>query len=350
MDRVYFDINEKLAKQAHDMMSFRDYSPGRLTAEYRGYVDKAYDLADEAAKERPESAEKAYKLAERYSKRMADNLNASSRIGCMCPSVMVCGAGNFPVRKKEKQNAAADKNYKEFQEIQKLLDKIRGIINGKDIILSGEADAIQRLESKLGMMKAEQEKMKAANKAIRLNDEAKGNQKLKEMGYTDEQIIELRKPDFCGRIGFADYVLKNNNANIHRVEHRLQTLKASKEQGDTEYDNKRKPDFCGRIGFADYVLKNNNANIHRVEHRLQTLKASKEQGDTEYDNKHFKVVENTEIMRLQLMFNEKPDADTRLILKRNGFRWSPKNGSWQRQLTPNARYALKSVIEALEER
>ncbi len=50
------------------------------------------------------------------------------------------------------------------------------------------------------------------------------------------------------------------------------------------------------------------------------------------------------------MFNEKPDADTRLILKRNGFRWSPKNGSWQRQLTPNARYALKSVIEALEER
>ena len=303
MDRVYFDIKEKLAKQAHDMMSFRDYSPGRLTAEYRGYVDKAYDLADEAAKERPESAEKAYKLAERYSKRMADNLNASSRIGCMCPSVMVCGAGNFPVRKKEKQNAAADKNYKEFQEIQKLLDKIRGIINGKDIILSGEADAIQRLESKLGMMKAEQEKMKAANKAIRLNDEAKGNQKLKEMGYTDEQIIELRKPD-----------------------------------------------FCGRIGFADYVLKNNNANIHRVEHRLQTLKASKEQGDTEYDNKYFKVVENTEIMRLQLMFNEKPDADTRLILKRNGFRWSPKNGSWQRQLTPNARYALKSVIEALEER
>lgn len=302
MNRVYFDINEKLAKQAHDMMSFRDYSPGSLTDEYRGYVDKAYELADEAAKERPERADKAYKLAERYSKRMADNLNASSRIGCMCPSVMVCGAGNFPVRKKEKQNAAADKNYKEFQEIQKLLDKIRGIINGKDIVLSGETDAIQRLESKLAMMKAEQEKMKAANRAIRLKDEAKGNQRLKEMGYTDEQIIELRKPD-----------------------------------------------FCGRIGFADYVLKNNNANIHRVEHRLRTLKYSKEKGDTENDHKYFKVVENTEIMRLQLMFKEKPDADTRLILKRNGFRWSPKNGSWQRQLTQNAKYALKSVIEELEE-
>lgn len=303
MDRVYFDINEKLAKQAHDMMSFRDYSPGRLTAEYRGYVDKAYDLADEAAKERPESADKAYKLAKSYSKRMAENLNARSRIGVMCPSVMICGAGNFPVRKKEKQNAASDRNYQEFQEIQQILNKLSGIVNGKDIILSGEADAIKKLEVKLETLKSTQEKMKAANKAIRLKDEAKGNQKLKELGFTDKLIIELRKPD-----------------------------------------------LCGRIGFPDYALKNNNANIHRVEKRLQTLKAAKEQGSTEYDNKYFKVVENTEIMRLQLMFDEKPDADTRSILKRNGFRWSPKNGSWQRQLTPNARYALKSVIEALEER
>lgn len=67
-------------------------------------------------------------------------------------------------------------------------------------------------------------------------------------------------------------------------------------------------------------------------------------------NKCFEVIENKEIMRLQLVFNEKPDADTRLILKRNGFRWSPKNGSWQRQLTQNAKDALKSVIEELEER
>ena len=95
-------------------------------------------------------------------------------------------------------------------------------------------------------------------------------------------------------------------------------------------------------------MRNNNENIHRTEKRLQTLKAAKAQENKECDNKFCKVVENTEIMRLQLLFNEKPDADTREILKKNGFRWSPKNGCWQRQLTNNAKYSLRRVLEELE--
>ena len=34
-----------------------------------------------------------------------------------------------------------------------------------------------------------------------------------------------------------------------------------------------------------------------------------------------------------------PDEATREALKSNGFRWSPKAGAWQRQLTSNAYYA-----------
>ena len=33
MKRVYYTINEVTAKQAHDMMSMRDYEPGSKTAE-----------------------------------------------------------------------------------------------------------------------------------------------------------------------------------------------------------------------------------------------------------------------------------------------------------------------------
>ena len=69
---------------------------------------------------------------------MAENMNDSSRIGMMCPSVMISGAGNFPVKKKEKQNAAADRNYQKFQEIQGILRKMEGILHGKDIIKSGD--------------------------------------------------------------------------------------------------------------------------------------------------------------------------------------------------------------------
>ena len=143
--------------------------------------------------------------------------------------------------------------------------------------------------------------MKAANAAIRMKDPAKGDAKLAELGYTPEDIAKLRAPDFCGRIGYPAYELQNNNANIKRIESRLNSLKAAKEKGNQEAENK----FC-------------------------------------------KVVENADIMRLQLFFEDKPEDKVRDILKGNEFKWSPKNGCWQRQLTANAKYALSRVIKELE--
>ncbi len=40
--------------------------------------------------------------------------------------------------------------------------------------------------------------------------------------------------------------------------------------------------------------------------------------------------------RLQLIFADKPDADTRQALKSEGFKWAPSQGAWQRQLNQNA--------------
>ena len=301
MKRVYYSIDESAAKTAHQMMSFRDYKEGSKTAEYQSHVNKAYDLADAIAEERPGDAERAYGLAERYAKRLADNMNAESRIGCICPSVMISGPANFSVRKKEKQNVAWDRNRKEWNEIQEILQKIENIRYGKEIIKSGDEDAVEKLERKLDELKAAQEKMKAANRAIRMKDSEKGDAKLKELGFSDAQIKELREPD-----------------------------------------------FCGRVGFPDYALQNNNANIHRTEDRLKSLIAIKEKGTQKTECKFFKVVKNTEIMRLQLIFDGKPDPKVRDILKGNGFKWAPSQSAWQRQLTGNAEYALQNVIKELE--
>ena len=78
------------------------------------------------------------------------------------------------------------------------------------------------------------------------------------------------------------------------------------------------------------------------------MRAAKEKGNQEAENKFCKVVENADIMRLQLFFDGKPEDKVRDILKGNGFKWSPKNGCWQRQLTANAKYALSRVIKELE--
>lgn len=67
-----------------------------------------------------------------------------------------------------------------------------------------------------------------------------------------------------------------------------------------------------------------------------------------FENKHFKVEQNVELNRLQLKFDGKPTQEIRDVLKQNGFKWSPKNEAWQRQLTPNARIATERVIKQID--
>ena len=123
------------------------------------------------------------------------------------------------------------------------------------------------------------------------------------------------------------------------AQEQIDSLK-EKMQKDWHYEDKP---------FVTYQLSNNNAEIHRIEGRLKKLRAAKTEGNTESENEYFRTVENTEIMRLQLFFDGKPEAEVRDILKKNGFRWSRKNSCWQRQLTDNARYSLVRVKKELEE-
>ena len=291
----YYTINEEAARRANDMNSFRDYKAGSATAEYRRMVDAATELA-ERQKQRvdPMYHEKIDRLLETYCRKLAENMNASYSIEARCPSILISGGGNFPVRKKEKQNAARDRNLEEWNYIQGLLDKIRSVGTGG--ISSDDPQAVEKLEAKLAALEKHQEMMKAANAAIRMKDPAKGDAKLAELGYTPEDIAKLRAPDFCGRIGYPAYALQNNNANIRRIRGRIAELKKRTESTPEgwEFDGGR-------------------------------------------------VVVNTAENRLQIIFDGKPDADIRTELKGEGFRWAPSQGAWQRQLTDNAMRAARRL-------
>lgn len=52
-------------------------------------------------------------------------------------------------------------------------------------------------------------------------------------------------------------------------------------------------------------------------------------------------------MRIQFFFSGKPKPAVRDVMKSKSFRWSPKNGCWQRQLTSNGRYAAKKAVEEI---
>lgn len=97
----------------------------------------------------------------------------------------------------------------------------------KGAITSDDPQALEKLRAKLAALMAEQEFMKKANKFIKA-----GNDKgLIEMGLNQVTIEGLKKPDFAGRIGFADYLLSNNNGVIGTTRKRIAELEKKSGQG-----------------------------------------------------------------------------------------------------------------------
>lgn len=292
----YYPINEGLARRAKEMSSFSDYREGSATTEYRRMVDEAVEIAERQKKRvDPMYHEKIDRLLDTYCWRLAAYINRENEIGTRCPSVMIAGGGNFPVRKKEKQVAAWERNARNYQEVQGILSRIRSVGTGG--ISFDDPMALEKLRAKLDKLVKHQELMKAANAAIRMKDVAKGDTKLADLGYTPEEIKQLREPDFCGRIGYPAFELSNNNANIRRIQGRINELE-------------------------------------------KRVSAPAPDG-WEFDGG--KVVMNTEENRLQIIFDDKPGADLRAELKSSGFRWAPSQGAWQRQLTDNAIRAVRQI-------
>lgn len=290
----YYPINEDAARRAKEAMSFSDYIPGSATAEYRGMVDKAVELA-EIQKRRvyPEYHAKIDHLLDLYARKLATNMNEGYAIAARVPSVLIAGPSNFPVRKKEKQNAASDRNMMEWRYIQGLLDRIRS--TGMGGISADDEDAIEKLEKKLARRQEAQEKMKTVNAYYRKHKVLDGCPQL-----TPDEIEEL-KVDMA-----------------------------------KDWHTQDRP-------YPTWQLSNNNAEIRRIKTRIETLTRQREAGYVGWQFDGGTVEANMEANRLQILFDSKPGNDTRNVLKSHGFRWSPSAGAWQRQLNDAAIRVADSI-------
>lgn len=284
---TYYAINESAARHAKEAISFSDYRQGSATAEYRHMVDEAVKIAErQKSRVDPMHHEKIDRLLDTYCRKLAANMNHHNEILGRVPSVMIAGPSNFPVRKKEKQNAAMDSNMREWQDIQGLLDKIRS--TGRGGISADDPDAVSKLQEKLDSLEQSQETMKAVNAYYRKHKTLDG------CPYLSPQTLEKLKADMA--------------------------------QG---WHLEGKP-------FASWALSSNNAEIHRVKDRIESLTRKTDTPFTGWEFDGGKVEINKEENRLQIFFDDKPDADTRAELKSQGFRWAPSTEAWQRQLTDNA--------------
>lgn len=300
----YYEIDERAAKAAKDANSYFDYVPGSATAEYRRMVDRAAELA-EAEKAKVDSSyhEKIDYYLDLYARKLAENMNHRYAIDARVPSILVAGGSNFPVAKKNKQNAARDSNDAEYAQIQGILNKIRSI--GKGGIMSDDEHAIEKLQAKLHGLEAEQDHMKKVNAYYRKNKTLDG---CPDLDSVSRAKLESSMSRSIHDTPYPGWALSNNNANIHRVRDRIAQLEKEAERAAENADTPG----AGEVKGDGYVL-----------------------------------VENAELCRIQFIFDGKPDDETRAYLKSHGFRWSPSQGAWQRMLNDNGRYAAKQACEWL---
>lgn len=303
-------INESTARLAKQMRSFDDYKEGSATASYNAQCAEAAAILEKVKAKcaTDEQRERAEYLYNRYCSVLAEAINRDNEIGTRCPSVLVCGASNFPIRKKEKQIAAWDKNMENFRKADHYLDMLKRAHTLA--VKSDDPEVLDFLRAKLAGLEEAHALMVSANAYYRKNKTLEGFE-----GIPADTMAWITRPGV--------YLPGGRNGDGSPLA------------------------FYGKP-FPTYELTNSNANIKRVKQRIETLEAVKASKSIEEEHDGYTYRENAEAMRVQLRFDGKPDDETRALLKRNGFRWAPSQGVWQRQLNDNGKYAAHRVMEVLD--
>lgn len=209
-------------------------------------------------------------------------LNAESR----CMSAAVVGFSKFPVARNEKRTNWAHNHLTRIVQWDEGLEKTLKRIMRPRLSQTEKADKWQK---KIEVLKARQELMKECNKLIRSGKQTEA-----------ERIAGFKfVPDFAGRIGFHDYELRSNLANIKRLESQV-------------------------------------AEVERM-----TVKPQEEMSFV-FDGG--RVEYSSEEIRFNIFFDEKPETEMRSKLKTRGFKWSPKRGAWTRGAKTMPVSDLKSIL------
>ena len=329
-------INEESARRAKEMMSFSDYKPGSATKEYTDQINALIKIAEEYAsrskyiEDEPERIQEAQSYINYYSRKYAEYINNDNAISCRCPSVMIAGPANFPVRKKQKQVAAWDANRKNYISLDDAKYKLRYILLQEHPISGADPDAIEKLTKKLERLEANHAAIKEATAKAQkeFNAEIKAG------------TIKLVKHYYGCHIpeGFTEEDRNNPEMikSLSEWERRAMVGTVYMKDGKTV----EKPG----LGYRSSNFSQERA---RLQKRIEELKRQKETPAQEDSGDGWNLYEDTDAGRICFEFDGKPDPETISTLKTNGFKWAPSMKRWQRQNTDNGRRAADRVKEAL---
>jgi len=264
-----------------------------------GKAPNAYELRQERRRERLlASAERAKQSAEGH-RQTADRMASVIPFG---QPILVGHYSEGPDRRYRARIHGHMGNWiDEARHAEKLEQKAASV--GKGGVSSDDPDAVNKLKRQLAGLEALQERMKAGNRIIResLTDEQKV-QKLEALGLSHAHAWRALKPDFCGRVGFPDYALQNNSANMRRIRQRIEQLEQRSQQ------------------TAD---------------------------PQPITGEGFQITEDSADNRILIVFPGKPPQATREMLRRNGWKWSPTRTAWVRMLNDAGRASAQYMAQKL---
>ena len=175
---------------------------------------------------------------------------------------------------------------------------------GSGGISGDDPEAVKRLRGQLMKLEQDQERMKRANDAIRWH--AKAGQlaqlaALTTLGFSEQRAQKLLQADFAGRLGFPGWALTNNNTNIRRIKKRI-------------------ADFTARAAAPE-----------------------REAVEGEVDGQAFKLVENREANRVQIVRGQAKQRRT-AAPQGSGLPLGGEPERWQRQHSNGAWFHAKRAL------
>lgn len=287
---------EGLMEKAENAYRWSSFDP-----DVRGETDiLQYErILQEDTQQIPEGKQEEYISA--YKQKFSSLLSSLSN----CASAMITGPANFNHKRNEKANISYDNRYKEFHEWR------NRFIN-----------AMKRMKE---AARPEEEKQDEVWQILK-----------KDIGRSADIIHEIDTGKSKGyhRALFVSGILNKvetfaNHGNVEVVQKAVDFI--------NEYNSKIKKPVI--------TVRNKFFTLPEVAQRMKDkLQAVREQENKEMTFEGGILVWNYEEDRLQILFDDIPEESKRTELKSSGFRWSPTNKAWQRQLTSNAIRAAKRIL------
>ena len=176
-----------------------------------------------------------------------------------------------------------------------------------------------------------------------LNDAAgsiqAGTDTLNELGATVEQVEQWQAKAFRLWLAYQAAGARTANPMITGPAN----FPAARNRKACEAERKRGEEYYSHVNEAKAWMQRQARSAERA--ALSEQSATVDHRTLSFDG--VRLVQNTTLDRIQLLFDGKPPADVISLLKGAAFRWSPRESAWQRQNTNNGIRAAYSVLKAL---